>query len=121
MINITPKKAILIFLAFLLCLSLGFNAWLAYQVSVIANAYEAQQVNARVLSFTSMFVEDVLMADKEIDFDTRLALETAVRSLDDQQIFNQWQKFTKTTTKEEASNEAKILLDLLVKKIGQAK
>lgn len=66
-----------------------------------------------------MFVEDILMADTEISFDTRLTLETAVRGLNDQQVFDQWQKFTKTTTKEEASNEAKNLLDLLVKKIGR--
>jgi DNA topoisomerase VI subunit A len=119
MINISTKKAILILFAVLFCLSLAFNGWLIYQVSLIAHAYEAQQTNTRTLDFTKMFVEDVLMADKEIDFDTRLTLETAVRGLNDQQIFDQWQKFTKSTTKEDASNQAKILLDSLVKKIAK--
>lgn len=119
MINITPKKAILILFAILFCLSLAFNGWLFYQLSAVARAYEAQQTNTNILDFTKMFVEDVLMANTEIDFDTRLVLETSVRNLNDQQIFDQWQRFTKTTTKEGASNEAKILLDLLVKKIAR--
>ena len=64
-----------------------------------------------------MFVHDILMANKDIDFDTRLSLETAVRALNDQDIFNQWTRFTKVTEKEDASYEAKVLLDLLIKKI----
>ena len=117
MLNNTSKKAILIFLIILFCASLAFNGWLAYQLSIVLHAYRVQQIDARILSFTSMFVEDVLMAHKEIDFDTRLSLETTVRSLNDQQIFDQWQRFTKAQTKEDSSNEAKILLDLLIKRI----
>jgi hypothetical protein len=119
MINISIKKALIIILAVLFCISLGFNGWLGYQLSLLVHAYEAQSMNAKTLEFTRMFVEDVLMASTEIDFDTRLTLETAVRGLNDPQVFDQWQKFTKTTTKEGASNEAKSLLDLLVKKIGR--
>ncbi len=118
MINITGKKAISIFFGILFCISLAFNGWLAYQLSLIIHAYEAQAMNTKTLDFTRMFVEDVLMANKEIDFDTRLSLEASVRGLNDQQIFDQWQKFTKATTKEEASAEVKILLDLLIKKIS---
>jgi len=116
---ISIKKTALIIFIVLFCLSLAFNGWLAYQVLMITNAYKAQQMNTKTLDFTKMFVEDVLMADKEIDFDTRLTLETAVRNLDDQQVFYQWQKFTKSDTKEGASREAKFLLNLLVKKIAR--
>ena len=119
MLNISPKKAVIIILSVLFCVSLGFNAWLAYQLSVVAHAYQAQQINLQTVAFTKMFVEDVLMASTEIDFDTRLALETSVRGLNDQEVFDQWQKFTKATTKEEASTEAKFLLDLLVGKIAK--
>lgn len=117
MINIPFKKAILIIFIFASCVSLAFNAWLAYQVHTILGINEQQKGNDKVLAFTGMFVEDVLMANQEIDFDTRLSLETSVRALNDQQIFGQWQRFTKAVTKEDSSNEAKILLDLLVKKI----
>jgi hypothetical protein len=63
-----------------------------------------------------MFTEKVLLAERDVDFDTRLSLETAVRALNDQEIFDQWQKFTKSATKEEASAEAKKLLRILVQK-----
>ncbi|MCX6719704.1 MAG: hypothetical protein NTV36_01165 [Candidatus Staskawiczbacteria bacterium] len=110
------KKILLAVLAVLLFVSLAGNAWLGYQLFATLTAYRSQQSDTKVLAFTSMFVEDVLMANKEIDFDTRLALETAVRGLNDQDIFDQWQRFTKSSEKENASNEAKLLLDLLVKK-----
>ena len=119
MINITRKKAIFIFFIALLCLSLAVNGWLAYLFYQSVKAYQAQQINIRTLSFADMFVEKVLLAEREIDFDTRLTLEAAVRSLNDQQIFDQWQEFTKAQTREEASDQAKQLLNLLIKKIKQ--
>jgi len=115
------KKVILAMAVILFCASLLLNGWLAYQLSAVLTAYNSQQIDSRVLAFANMFVEDVLMANKEIDFDTRLFLETAVRGLNDQEIFNQWQKFTKAETKENSSTEAKYLLDLLIKKIKVAK
>ena len=116
MININ-KKTILLFFILILCLSLVANGWLAYLLYQAVSISKAQQLNNNVLSFADMFVERVLMADKEIDFDTRLELETTVRSLNDQQIFDQWQAFTKAETKEDASQQAKQLLNLLIKKI----
>lgn len=118
MININKKTTLILF-AVLFCVSLALNVWQAYQFSVVSRAYIGQDMNGRVLSFTKMFVHDILMANTEIGFDTRLALETSVRSLADQQIFDQWQKFVKATAKEDASSQAKILLDLLLKKIAQ--
>ena len=116
MINVN-KKAISIFFIVLFCLSLAANGWLAYLLYQAASISQVQQLNKNVLFFVNMFVEKVLMADREIDFDTRLELETTVRNLNDQQIFDQWQAFTKAQTKEDASQQAKQLLNLLVKKI----
>lgn len=117
MLSENTTKTLLILLAALLALSLLVNVWLIFQLSATSRNLNSQQTDEEVLAFTKMFVEDVLMATKEIDFDTRLSLETSVRGLDDKQIFDQWQRFTRTQTKEDSSNEAKILLDLLVKKI----
>lgn len=119
MLNITPKKVILTLAVVVFLVSLALNGWLVYQLAIASKAYQAQQMNAKILAFTDMFVEDVLLASTEVDFDTRLELETAVRGLNDQDIFNQWQRFTKTSTKEDASNGVKILLNLLIKKIKQ--
>jgi hypothetical protein len=58
------------------------------------------------------------MSDKDVDFNTRLTLETMVRNLNDKQILDQWQAFTAAQTSAQASIDAKNLLDLLVKKIA---
>jgi len=119
MINIPIKRAIQILFIFLLFLSLAANGWLAYLLYQTLAVSQTQQMNNNVLSFANMFVEKVLMADKEIDFDTRLELETTVRSLNNTAIFDQWQAFVKAETKEDASQQAKQLLNLLVKRISK--
>ncbi len=80
-------------------------------------ALEAQTTNQKVLDFTKLFIREVLKADTEINFDTRLKLETAVRGLNDENILTQWQKFTDSKTESEAQLEVKNLLELLVQKI----
>jgi hypothetical protein len=78
---------------------------------------EAQKTNTKVLDFTKLFIDEVLKADTEINFDTRLKLETAVRGLNDQDILTQWQKFTDSKAEGEAQLEVKNLLEVLVQKI----
>jgi hemerythrin-like domain-containing protein len=78
---------------------------------------ETQKTNERVLDFAKLFIEKVLKAETEIDFETRLKLENAVRNLDDEEILTQWQKFIESQTKAEAQEEVKNLLEMLVGKI----
>lgn len=78
---------------------------------------ETQKTNEKVLDFTKLFVEKVLKADTEIDFETRLKLENAVRNLNDEEILGQWQKFTESKTETEAQETVKNLLEILVGKI----
>ena len=59
----------------------------------------------------------MLKAEKEIDFETRLKLENAVRNIGDDEILIQWQKFIESKTEAEAQTGVKNLLDLLVDKI----
>jgi len=72
--------------------------------------------NENVISFTRLFVDKVLNADKEVDFDTRLQLENAVRDLKDVQILAGWQKFTESKTNAEAQQNVKDLLKILIMK-----
>ncbi len=78
---------------------------------------ETQKLNEKVLEFTKLFIEKVLKAETEIDFETRLKLENAVRNLDNEEILVQWQKFVDSETEAEAQNEVKNLLEMLVNKI----
>lgn len=75
------------------------------------------QVNDKILDFTSAFITKVLQAKTEVDFETRLKLETQVRNLDDAGILAEWQKFTNAKTDIEAQNSTTNLLQLLVSKI----
>ena len=78
---------------------------------------KTQQINERVLSFTELFISKVLKAEEEVSFEDRLKLENSVRALEDEEILAQWQRFIETTTEEQAQNEVKNLLEILVKKI----
>jgi len=80
-------------------------------------ALQTQKTNEKVLEFAKLFIKDVLKVETEVDFETRLKLETAVRNLGDQEILNQWQKFVDSKTEAEAQTEVKNLLEMLINKI----
>lgn len=75
------------------------------------------ELNTKVVNFTSMFIKKVLQAEKEVDFETRLSLENAVRDLKDEQIMSEWQNFIGSKTEIEAQNSVKKLLGILISKI----
>ena len=78
---------------------------------------QTQTTNEKVLEFSKLFIKEVLKAETEVNFDTRLKLETAVRNLGDEEISNQWQKFTESKTEVQAQEEVKNLLEMLMNKI----
>lgn len=116
-------------LAVIIVLLLAGNAFFIYRnnalIQELATAKEAltqqrsAQTNNKVLAFTQMFITNVLKADQEVDFETRLKLETAVRDLGDPQIREQWDRFVNSKTETQAQQEVENLLELLVNKIGQ--
>ncbi len=80
-------------------------------------AVVSQQVNNQVLDFAKLFVDKVLRAKGEIDFETRLALESSVRAIKDDQLLSAWQSFTDSKTEGEAQERVKELLSLIISKI----
>ena len=68
-------------------------------------------------NFAGMFVKEVLMAEGEISFDTRLKLETAVRELGNENILIAWQKFIESQTEWEAQNATKELLNAFIEEM----
>lgn len=79
--------------------------------------FKAQQVNEKALTFTKLFVEKVLQGDEEVNFEDRLKLENAVRDLNDEEVFLQWQKIVKSQSAAETQQEVGTLLNLLLTKI----
>ena len=78
---------------------------------------QTQTTNEKVLEFSKLFIKEVLKAETEVNFDTRLKLETAVRNLGDEEILNQWQKFVDSKTEAGAREEVKNLLEVLLNKV----
>ena len=74
--------------------------------------------NEKALSFMQMFISDVLKSDTEVDFETRLKLENAVREIDDQMVLESWQDFINSSDEVVAQNNVKNLLDVLTSKIA---
>ena len=115
-------KIVLIIILFLL-LAGNFFLWVRYstakkELEEIKNKpLETSKINESVWNFTKFFIEKVLKAEKEVDFETRLELENSVRKLGDEEILAQWQKFVDSKTEAEAQQEVKNLLELLVNKI----
>jgi len=85
------------------------------------NALQVQVINDEVLDFAKLFIGEVLKAETEVDFETRLKLENAVRNLDDEEVFKQWTRFVESKTENEAQTAVKNLLDILVNKIRPVK
>lgn len=71
----------------------------------------------RIVNFTKLFIKKVLVVEGEVDFETRLELENAVRALNDEEIKQQWQKFIESSSEEDAQGQVKVLLSLLMKRI----
>jgi hypothetical protein len=75
------------------------------------------ELNDKIINFTSLFIKKVLQADQEINFETRLSLENAVRDLNDKEVMAHWQNFTESKTENEAQDNVKKLLEILINKI----
>ena len=96
----------------------AFNYFFLYQdLQTLSAEKDKTETNGRVLNFASMFVKKVLQADSEVDFETRLSLENAVRDLKDKEVMEEWQNFTGSKTEMEAQNSVKKLLEILISKI----
>lgn len=73
--------------------------------------------NKQTLDFAGLFINEVLRAKGEVDFEKRLMLENAVRGLNDAEIKTQWTKFVNSQSESDAQAEVKNLLALLFEKI----
>lgn len=87
------------------------------ELQEVKEPIEIQEINEKVLNFTKFFIERVLKTEGEVDFETRLKLETEVRELNDEEILAQWQKFVNSENELQAQQEVKNLLSLLIDKI----
>lgn len=107
----------------IILLLLAGNIFFSYQYVALKRANDQGRVaiellnsRSKTLEFTKLFIQKVINATGEISFDTRLELENAVRSLNDKEVLNQWNAFVSSKTEEEAQENTKLLLNVLMKK-----
>lgn len=115
------KTNISIVLIVILFLSNMFFVWMYASSQITTKKLEAkienQKINGEILLFTQLFMDKVLSGSKEVSFEDRLQLENSVRALNDQEIFNSWQTFTKAKDQTETQQNFYSLFQLLLKKI----
>ena len=80
------------------------------------NLLASKTTQTKTLDFAKLFISDILNAKGEIDFETRLKLENAVRDINDKEILDAWNAFTGSKDENEAQELVKQLLHLLINK-----
>jgi len=95
-------------------LLMGLYLFQTVREEYVLNISGTEQRKDELLSFTELFINNVLTNDGEVDFETRLQLENAVRSLDDKNILTQWQNFVNSPSETEAQESVASLLRLLI-------
>lgn len=69
-------------------------------------------------AFNQMFVREVIVSKDQVNFETRLTLENAVRDLKDGEVFEAWNKFAESETSSAAQEAIKKLLGLLADRLA---
>ena len=115
------QKIILIVVFLILIAGIGFLGHKCFvlqdELKSAKASLQDRQINEQVLDFALFFIEHVLKAEAEVDFETRLLLENKVRNLGDELVLKHWNVFVESKTDEEAQRNVKNLLELLINKI----
>lgn len=110
-----------IFVIILFLLLIVSNIFFVFKYFVntkkIQEIEQRQQINRDVLSFTKLFVDKILMGNKEVSFEDRLELENSIRALKDKEAFDSWDKFTKAKDQGDIQHNFYDLFSLLLTKI----
>lgn len=73
--------------------------------------------NKKILAFQKLFVNKVLKASGDVDFDTRVMLQNSVNDTGDEAIIAAWNSFLASKTEAEGQERVKELLSLLSSRV----
>ncbi len=117
-----PRNTLSTVLLAILVVGLAFFTWqyisLKGQLQAAEKTIGKQQINKKVLSFSELFITNVLQSGQAVSFDQRLQLENAVRDINDPKIYTAWQKFTNANDQAEIQQDFYNLFSLLLQKIS---
>jgi len=86
------------------------------RIENLDNKISAIKQSKNILIFQKIFVEKVLKANGEVDFDTRVELQNAVNAIADEDITAIWNSLLSSKDEEEGQEKVKALLSLLAEK-----
>ena len=116
-------KLIVIIVIVIVVLSLAANIflWISLLIENKKNIEIQQKIhlNDKVLDFANIFIDKVLRSKGEISFEDRLKIENAVRDTQDNEIYNEWQKFIVAKTELEGQERIVNLLQFIVNTISK--
>ncbi len=84
--------------------------------TALAELAEVSQ-SRKVALFHKLFVNKVLKADGEVDFNTRVELQNSANNTGDKEVIEAWQNFLASKTELEGQRRVKELLSILVNKV----
>lgn len=114
------KKLIILIVVILLAGNVALGSqylWNAQELVRTRALVRDQRFNDAALEFTRLFINEVINTEQTVDFETRLRLENAIRTLKDEAVLAQWQKFVNSADEAMAQREVRSLLQLLMSKI----
>ena len=107
---------LIIIVAGILMLGVKYAA-MAVELKKYQAKVAAYQMNDKVLNFTKLFIVKVINSKREVSFDDRVQLETAVRDINNPEIMAVWQKFVDSKNEAEVQDGVRNLLEILVNNI----
>ena len=69
--------------------------------------------NEKIVSFMSLFVDNMLGSGQAVSFEERFKMENVMREMNNKTLQIQWEKFTNSKTQEESQTNAKELFSML--------
>lgn len=114
------RKPAVILIIVIIALLAG-NAYFAFKYFSAQNQLDkilgTNRINAKIIAFNKIFVDNVLKNKGEISYENRLRLENAAIETQDKEIVDAWHSFLDSKTEAEAQEGTKNLLTLFVEKI----
>lgn len=115
MINLTKFQIITVALIVILGFSSALFALGWYGKSQeLKLLKEKTETNEKIVSFISLFINNIYGEGQEVSFEERLKMENAVRDINNKDILDQWASFTASKTQDESQANAKTLFNKLV-------
>ena len=115
------EKKFVIVLSLMVVVIIMLSVW-CFFLAKEANSQKVllrdQEACGKAVVFARLFVDKVLLSSGTINFDDRLELENAVRAVNDQEVFSEWQKFTVSKNDGEAQKIVGNMLKLIIDKIA---